>query len=55
MEKEDVEFTKLPKGDRFGVGERSLEGKWPDTDEEAKEMYEEQVKEFGCPFAWVLE
>jgi len=27
---------------------------WPTTEEKAKEKYIDQVKLFGCPFAWVL-
>ena len=54
QEKEDLEFQ-INRNNRFGTGEKSLEGKWPETDEEAKEMYEAQIQEFGCPFAWILD
>lgn len=28
---------------------------WPETNEEAKEKYMDQVREFGCPFQWLLD
>ena len=31
------------------------QGVWPETDDEAEAFYIEQVKETGCPFAWLLQ
>ena len=35
-------------------GKTVPEGVWPDNDADAKEFFEEQQREYGCPFAWLM-
>ena len=30
-------------------------GVWPGSDDKAQEFFEEQIRDYGCPFAWLLD
>ena len=40
--------------EEFIFGNEVPEGVWPETDEEAEKFFVDQIKEFRCPFAWLL-
>ena len=45
----------IPKTDENTWGDTVPAGVWPDDDDMAEIMYNEQVEEYGCPFAWLLQ
>ena len=50
--REDPFFSKKKEENLWG---NEVPDTWPvDDEDEAKLMYDEQVKNFGCPFQWLL-